>query len=160
ATPPRPARRARAVGPRRARPLAAPCRARGVQLAGARRFGRDLVPRGFSGSSPVRLYDAPHRVSNHRPSEALQVELAQLVGLDLVPDRRVHTLRDQRLTRLRGGAKAGGKVADRAERAVVVASLEPDPSERCVAGRDSDPQSEVDPALAPACGELLEALLR
>jgi len=78
--------------------------------------------------------------------------------VDKVFDGSKHALAYQDLVRLSVRAEPRGEVGDWAARAIVVPPLEADPTERCVAGGDADPETELVAALTPQAGQFGEAL--
>src|SRR6185503_2354779 len=82
-------------------------------------------------------------VGADRPTEAVQLELPGGRVHDELLDAGQHALADEDLPRLGGRTQAGGEVDDGAERRVLLAALQADPSERRVALRDADPEAEV-----------------
>src|SRR5688572_17945017 len=81
--------------------------------------------------------------------EAFQLEVADQLGLDQRLDSGVDRLGDQHLAVAGLGADAGRTVCDRADRGIVVATLEPNPADVRVALVDAEPETKPDIAPAP-----------
>src|SRR5437899_2750204 len=88
-------------------------------------------------------------VRRDRPTEPLQIELANESRLDLVLDSSEDPLTDQDLTSRGLGAKPGGEVRHWPERSVVIPTFEANPAERRVTRLDSDPEGELRTAFLP-----------
>jgi hypothetical protein len=89
------------------------------------------------GSEPSDL------VRRDGPTESLQVEIAHVNRIDRPLDRCEEAWADQGLTRRGACAEPGGEVRHRAKRCVVVATLEADPTQSRVTGRDADAKAEL-----------------
>src|SRR5690606_31550575 len=99
-----------------------------------------------------------HLIRRDRSPEALELQLTGGLGVDHRLDPRVDALSDEHLPGGGAIAETGREVGHRAERTVVVATLEADPSQGGVAGLDPNPQVEEDAALPPSRGHRREAL--
>jgi len=84
-----------------------------------------------------------------RPAQSLQLKLPHRLGLDAILNRRVRSLAQQDLAGTGRVAESRSENGDVPDRAVVVAALEPDSTERRVARGDADAESEVVSTLAP-----------
>src|SRR5439155_22636342 len=80
----------------------------------------------------------PNVLRLERAAESLQLDVADRRRVDHLLDRGVDALADHDLTGAGVRAQAGGEVRHRAERSVVVAPFESDPTEGGVAGLDAD----------------------
>ena len=139
----------RAVSHQRARHTGAPWSR--IRPAALRRPGR-------RGRDPSVRPATPGSKRRDGPVEALQGQGGDRGGIDPRLDHAEHPLADDDLSARRLVAQAGSEIGDAADRCVFEASVEADLPERGIAHRDADPEPERMAAVAPAFGQLADAV--
>src|SRR5262245_13858692 len=91
-----------------------------------------------------------HIVGDHRLSEALEGERANLFGCDASPQRDIDALAEQNLAVLGLSAEPGGDIAHRPDRGIAGAVRKTDLAERRIALGDARAKAQLAATFAPS----------